>query len=267
MLQFDSPAPWLDGPVLARVYEPAGASDPPTYIHCHGIGIESDQMPEGAEEILALVGRGIRVVRLVAPWHGRRRLTGQWSGERFLATAPLGAIEFFAAIAREFAVLTHWARSESKGRVAIGGISLGALSAQIAAARAAGWPAALRPDALLLIGTSSPLDRIAYDGALTRRLGVGRALAAADWTPERLAPWQHFTDPAEPPAVDPAAIVMVLGLVDDVTPYEGGVALANRWRVPPRNRFVRWQGHFTVELGLIPDDTPLRRMAEILRAA
>jgi hypothetical protein len=102
-------------------------------------------MPEGAEEILALVGRGVRVVRLVAPWHGRRRPLGQWSGERFLATAPLGAIEFFAAIARELAVLTHWARSQSKGRVAIGGISLGALSAQIAAARAVGWPAPLGP--------------------------------------------------------------------------------------------------------------------------
>ncbi len=265
LLQFDSPAPWLEGPVLARVYEPAGAVDPPTYIHCHGIGIESDQMPEGAEEILGLVGRGVRVVRLVAPWHGRRRPIGQWSGERFLATAPLGAIEFFAAVARELAVLTHWARANSKGRVAIGGISLGALSAQIAAARATGWPASLRPDALLLIGTSSPLDRIAYDGALTRRLGVGRALAARDWTPERLAPWQRFTDPAEPPAVDPAAIVMVLGRVDDVTPYAGGAALAERWQVPARNRFVRWQGHFTVELGLIPDDTPLKRMAEIMR--
>jgi len=264
MLQFESPTPWLAGPVLARVHEPAGAVDPPTYIHCHGIGIDSDQIPEGAEEILSLVARGVRVVRLVAPWHGRRRPAGQWSGERFLATAPLGAIEFFAGIAREFAVLVHWARHGGAGRVAIGGISLGALSAQIAAARAASWPVALRPDALLLIATSSPLDRIAYDGALTRRLGVDRALAARDWTPERLAPWKRFTDPVEPPAVDPAAIVMVLGRADDVTPYAGGAALAERWRIPARNRFVRWQGHFTVELGLIPDAAPLVRMAEIL---
>jgi hypothetical protein len=265
LVQFASPAPWLDDLALARVYEPAGVADPPTYIHCHGIGIDGDQLPEGADEVLNLVARGVRVVRLVPPWHGRRRPPGEWSGERFLATAPLGAIMFFAAVARELAVLVGWARATSAGRVAIGGISLGALGAQIAAAHAAEWPAALRPDALMAIATSGPLDRIAFEGSLTRRLGVDRALAAQGWSAARLAPWQRFTDPAEPPALDPAAIVMVLGSSDDVTPYAGGRALAERWRVPAANRFVRWQGHFTVELGLLANAAPLARLAEILR--
>lgn len=262
-----SPAPWLDEPLIARVHEPAGVADPPTYIHCHGIGIDGDQMSEGADEILALVARGVRVVRLVAPWHGRRRALGSWSGERFLATAPLGAIQFFAAVAREFAALTAWARATSRGRVAIGGFSLGALSAQLAAVRAAAWPAALRPDALLLVATGGPLDAIAYEGALTRRLGVDRALAASGWSQERLQPLSRLTDPQIAPAVDPAGIVMVLGSRDDVTPYEGGRALAARWQVPRGNLFVRWQGHFTVELGLIPDDRPLARLAAILAGA
>ncbi len=267
VLMGPSPAPWIDEKLIARVHEPEGVRNPPTYIHCHGIGIDGDQMSEGADEILSLVARGVRVVRLVAPWHGRRRPLGTWSGERFLATAPLGAIQFFAAVVREYATLIGWARATSRGPVAIGGISLGALSAQLAAVRAHAWPAALRPDALLLIATGGPLDAIAYEGSLTRRLGVDRALSAAGWSQERLQPLARLTDPQVPPAVDPSRIVMVLGRKDDVTPYEGGRALATRWAVPAGNLFINWQGHFTVELGLIPDDRPLARMAAILRGA
>lgn len=264
ILMGPSPAPWIDEPLIARVHEPEGLRDPPTYIHCHGIGIDGDQMSEGADEILSLVARGVRVVRLVAPWHGRRRPLGSWSGERFLATAPLGAIQFFAAVVREYATLVGWARATSRGPVAIGGISLGALSAQLAAVRAHAWPAALRPDALLLIATGGPLDAIAYEGSLTRRLGLDRALSTSGWSQARLQPLARLTDPQVAPAVDPAKIVMVLGRKDDVTPYHGGKALATRWQVPAGNLFVNWQGHFTVELGLIPDARPLARMAAIL---
>jgi len=53
-------------------------------------------------------------------------------------------------------------------------------------------------------------------------------------------------------------------VADAVTPYEGGRALAQAWGVPPSNRFVRWQGHFSVSLGLYRDPAPLDRLVAVL---
>jgi hypothetical protein len=41
-------------------------------------------------------------------------------------------------------------------------------------------------------------------------------------------------------------------------------ALVSRWKVPEDNVFVRPQGHFSASLGLMRDDTPLRRLASLL---
>ena len=57
---------------------------------------------------------------------------------------------------------------------------------------------------------------------------------------------------------------MLLGERDDLTPYAGGLALAEAWGLPPENLFTRRQGHFTAALGLASDDKPLRRFEKIL---
>lgn len=101
LLRFAPPMHDVPGPVLARVIEPEGVADPPSYVHCHGIGIDAQQYDSIVDDIASLVTAGIRVVRLVLPWHGRRRVLGTWSGEPVLATARLGPLALCAAAAQE----------------------------------------------------------------------------------------------------------------------------------------------------------------------
>ncbi|HEX6978547.1 MAG TPA: hypothetical protein VF342_04550 [Alphaproteobacteria bacterium] len=264
-LRFALPGAVDGAAAFARVSEPPGIADPPTVIHCHGFGVEAEHLDRMFDEMRPLVSAGVRVVRMILPWHGRRRRPGTWSGEPFLAQAPLSCGALFETAVRELGVLVGWARSTSRGRVALSGVSLGALTAQLAAVRLGAWPKTCWPDALLLIGTSDRLDRIAFDGALARVLGLDRALRARGWTREALTALGALANPVGTPVVDPARILMVLGTVDDVTPFDGGVELARHWHVPAANQFHRPQGHFSVSLGLIGEDAPLRRLAALLR--
>ncbi|HJS30775.1 MAG TPA: hypothetical protein VJ924_02185 [Alphaproteobacteria bacterium] len=264
VLRFAAPSADIGDAAYARVYAPRDAIDPPTLIHCHGVAVESDSIDLAMDEIMPLVTQGVRVVRPIAPWHGRRRQFGTWSGEPFFRRAPLSAFTLLCGLVQELAMLIGWSRRTSGGLVGVSGVSLGALTAQLSAVHLAAAPAAMRPDALFLVATSDRLDRVALEGTLTRALGLDRALREAGWTDARLEPWRPFSDPLGPPCMPPERIVMLLGTEDDVTPYDGGTALAERWRVPKANRFHRRQGHFSVSLGLLPDAAPLRRAAAIL---
>jgi len=208
---------------------------------------------------------GIRVVRPEAPWHGWRLAPGCYAGEPMLATAPLGALDLFGAAAAEWAVLADWCRRTSAGPLAMGGVSLGALMAQFVAARARAWPERLRPDALLLVTHCGRQEDVVFGGALARTLGVVEATAARGWTREGLARWLSLLDAPEAPPTDPRNIVTVLGLRDDVTPFAGGKALIDAWGVPPENAFLQRRGHFSVALGLMRDEAPLRRLSAVLR--
>lgn len=264
LLRFAPPTRDVPGPVLARVIEPEGVADPPSYVHCHGIGIDAQQYDSIVDDIASLVAAGIRVVRLVLPWHGRRRAPGTWSGEPVLATAPLGPLALCAAAAQEIAVILAWLRGQGSRTVGVGGISLGAFAAQLAVAHSARWPAAMRPDAAFLANTATRLDRIAIEGELSRRLGLDRALAQAGWIPERLTRWRVFTDAARSQPLDAGRIVVALASEDEVAPLADGMALADAWRIPSANLFVRRLGHFTLPLALAGDGGPLARFAAIL---
>ncbi|HEY0570450.1 MAG TPA: hypothetical protein VGD16_02810, partial [Enterovirga sp.] len=142
---------------------------------------------------------------------------------------------------------------------------LGALTAQIAVTAAGSWPEAARPDTLLLIATSGDVVEAGAGGSLGVALGAPPRLEEAGWTAERLARWRPLLEPSLAPAIDPDRILMVLGEADDLTPYRGGAALAERWRVPPENIFARQQGHFSVALDLARRSAPLVRLAAMLR--
>jgi len=263
-LRFEAPA--ADGEAWARVSTPTGASDPPTLVFAHGVCIEDEywaEMPDLTQEVLR---RGVRVIRAEAPWHGRRRLPGWFGGEPALGRGPLGMVELIRAWSAELAILVAWARRTSAGPVAVGGVSMGALTAQRLATSATDWPVELRPDALFLIATSGDLGALAEENALARALGAPAVAAARGWTAERLADWLPLAAPVGPPAMAPERIVMVLGSADDLVPYAGGAALARNWAVPPQNLFVRPQGHFSVSLGLIGDAAPQHRLAAVLGA-
>lgn len=256
-LRLDPPWPGTGGPCWARVFEPAGVKDPPTVIHMHGICVEMDQLRVPWREVEALWRRGVRVVAPEAPWHGRRRAPGRYGGEPFVATAPLGALEHFAAHVRELAVLTRWARRTGRGPVGWSGTSLGAFTAQLAAAHSAGWPPEMRADAVLLMTTAGDIEAVSQTGGFARAFGVDRALAAAGWTPELLRRWAPLLDPLAPPAMGADHVFMVLGAVDDVAPFACGLDLARRWQVPEANLSIRPQGHFSIPTGLLADEGPI----------
>ena len=89
----------------------------------------------------------------------------------------------------------------------------------------------------------------------------------SDWDQRRndaLRRWSPLVEPQGGPVMPPRNIVMVIGTSDDVTPSDGGLALAEHWGVPTGNLFLRDQGHFSVGLGLERATAPLARLAEIL---
>jgi hypothetical protein len=266
-LRFASPNPFVPGMAWAHVFEPpdAGAATP-TYIDVHGVCIESDSLEGAFDDFQHLVRQGVRVVRVSAPWHNRRRLRGTYGGEPFFAWQPASGLDLFRSLVMELAVLIGWARGRSGGRVAIGGTSLGALATQLAASHATGWPAPLRPDVLFVTTTSGNMVELCFDSSLSRRLGVGAAVTAAGWTRDLLGRWSYLVEPLPELATAPRDTIMVLGRRDTVTAFAGGLALARSWRVPDENLFVRRQGHFSVPLGLLRDSMPYARLIERLFA-
>jgi hypothetical protein len=204
------------------------------------------------------------VVRIEAPWHNRRRKHGFYGGEPFLAAPPLSGLDLFSAEVREIAALVAWCRRTSRGRVGVGGTSLGALASQLAATHSRHWPAACRPDVVFLGTTTDDVGGLSFESSLARLVGVPDLLAASGWTAAAFDRWRPLTDPLADPPLPPEDIIMVLGQADDVTPFERGRAMAARWRIPERNLFVRNLGHFSTALDLLRDPAPAHRLAERL---
>lgn len=263
-LRFASPSPRMNEEVIARVHEPAGVADPPTLIFGHGICVEFDHWRGLVDEVGTLVTMGFRVIRPEAPWHGRRVPPGSYGGERFVATTPFGALDLFTAAAREWAVLIDWCRRAGAGPVAIGGSSLGALTAQVVADKARYWPERLRPDAMLLITHCGRIEDAAVHGSLARSWGIVEHTVKRGWTRELMGRYMPLLNPVGEPVIPPARIVTVLGRRDDVTPFESARTLIGDWRLPRENAFIWRRGHFSVPLTMLRDHSPLRRFRKIL---
>lgn len=262
-LRFPSPSSRVGDEAFARVTEPRDASAAPSIVVANGICIEIDYLDGGVDVAATLAGLGFRVIELVTPWHGRRAPAGWYGGEPFFGTAPLGPLDLFHAAVGEMAVLVGWAR-QFQLPVAVAGISLGSLVCQLVVSRSAAWPAAMRPDAALLIAHSGRLETVTFDGALTTGLGLGDALARAGWSREALYAWLPLLNPAARAAIDPARIVSVVGLADRIVPARDGQALCDAWGVPAENRFVSNQCHFSVPIHLYRQRAPLERLRQVL---
>ena len=191
-------------------------------------------------------------------------IKGFYGGEPIIARGMDGMLGVFEAWLAEIAILVRWARESGSRTVVLSGVSLGSLTAQLAATASRNWPAEMRPDILFLVATSGSLLNVALEGSLARALNVPQRLAAAGWTAETIAPWLPLLEPSGPSAIDPRRIVMVLGEADTLTPYAGGSALARLWQVPDENVFIRRQGHFSVALGLLSDPEPIDRLLAII---
>jgi hypothetical protein len=265
-VRFPCPLPAIGDRAWAQVREPAGAADPPTLIMGHGVCVELDSLAGAGDEASGLPRLGFRLVRMQAPWHDRRRPPGRYGGEPFFGAQPTGALDLFAAAVRELAVMVAWCRRRGAGRVAVGGASMGALIAQLAAGHARAWPAACRPDLLYAVTTGDDVGGLVFASSLARSVGLPQALLRAGWSVEDLDRFRPLSDPPPAPPLPPEDMVLVLGRRDTVTPYAAGRSLAERWRVAPENIFLGAGGHFSVPLGLIRDPAPLRRLVERLTA-
>ena len=259
------PSPVLNDTVWARVIEPIDAADSPTMISLHGIGVETEYWPPGVEVLDTLLRNGVRLVFPDGPWHGRRRLGGYFGGEPIIAQAPDGMLTCMQAWSSEIATLLHWARSSGSPMVAIGGISLGALTSQMVADVSASWPKSMQPDAAFLVATTNDLLGVVFDGALTGGVGLSSELERAGWTRGHLENWLPLLEPQREPVTGPDRVIMVLGEADNVTPFPGGYSLARRWSIPTENLFIRRQGHFSVSLGLVGDPAPVNRLLALMR--
>lgn len=263
-LRFPSPVARDGSTGWAHVYTPVDRPDPPSIIYLHGVMMETDMWQGIADPVTELATRGIRVIRPEGPWHGRRRLAGFYGGEPVMARGPAGMIELFEAWIAELGALIAWARGTSNGPVAIGGVSLGALTAQLAASIASSWPEHLRPDALLLVTTTGLVRDALREGALAAAVGAGDALDQAGWRDDDIAQLGPLLEPRATSSVAGERTVVVVGKSDTVTPHEGGRILARRWGVPERNVFEGWHGHFSTPLRLHRDTEPLDRLVSIL---
>ena len=254
--------------VFVHVYEPKGhaTENLPSLIFCHGLAMELEMLQTPPRDFPAIARQGVRVLLPDAPGHNRRCPHGLYGGETFIRSAPSSAIRHFLEAALELGAITAWCRSQGGGKVALGGISLGALSAQVAASRWRDWPAVAKADALFLVTTTDEVSSLPLRSSLARAAGLDRVLREAGWDVEKLLALAPLTDASPKPPLDPGAIVLLLGSRDDLTPFEGGRRLAEKWQVPPENLFVRNQGHFSAAIGLNADATPLRRILEILQA-
>ena len=262
-LRFESPSTLADT-VYARVSEPLDTEDPPTLVYLHGVGVEFDHWHGMIDEAGRLVAAGFRVVRPEAPWHGRRVPDGRYGGEKFIATLPRGTLEFSSAQVREVAVLMDWARRNTVAPVALGGSSLGAHIARVAAASAEDWPQLLRPDALFLVTPCGRLEDAAIEGSFARIWGTAEASGAQGWSPVLRSKWLSLIDPRVPPVVPPGKIIAVLGERDKVTPFESGRNLVANLGIPAENVFSWPLGHFSIPINMVRDRAPLERLRSIV---
>jgi predicted alpha/beta hydrolase family esterase len=67
--------------------------------------------------------------------------------------------------------------------------------------------------------------------------------------------------------VPPERVVLLLGQKDRVTPFDGGLLLAERWGVPPQNLLQPRRGHFSATLGLTAFPEPLDRLQQVMQRA
>lgn len=242
------PSPMADaGMAWAHVMEPLNGKPFATLVFLHGIGVEHEYWPDTRDTFARLVAEGWRVIQPEAPLHGRRRRNGYYGGEPILAGGPLGILDFMQAAVVEAGSYVRWAR-EAGGPVVLGGVSLGALTSQIAGSACRYWPNGARPDALFLVAPGGNFLRIVLESALATGLGLPAQMTESGWSPNALSHWQPLAETMNRPEMPAGRVVAALGSVDEVTHYDDAREMIRTWEVPEENVFVAEKGHFSLSL-------------------
>ncbi len=249
-LRFESPSPFVADEVTARVYEPTDTEGTlPTLVFHGGWNSTNDQQrywPEEEYVARTLAPRGYRVVLPEAPWHGRREVAGRYSGEPYLARAPVATFQLYAAAALETGVLVDWARRRGAPAVGVGGVSLGGTITLHVAGYCNEWPESVRPDLAFPAGMPGRVDETFARSRLTELLDVDVAFADAGWTRDRLAAFGPLLNPPLTPGLPPGRVFSFVGSKDTVAPSDTARTLLDAWSVPDRNRTTWRTGHVGV---------------------
>jgi hypothetical protein len=249
----------------AHIYEPKQRpASMPTFFFAHGLAMETEMMVDGPRSFLDMARVGMRIVLPDGPGHNRRCKPGLYGGESFLVEPPISGIQHFVRAAREYAAMIAWCRVRGPGKISLGGISLGALTAQVAASRWRYWPAECKPDALFLMTSTARVSALPLESSLGQMADIDNEMRRHGWMPEHFEVLEPITDASREPPLDPAQIVLMVGGRDDVTPAAGGQQLSKQWRIPKDNLFLRDRGHFSAAIGLGVDPAPYARMFDIL---
>ena len=253
-IRFPSPSPFTRDTVYARVYEPEDMQHAmPTFIYSSGLAMLYDQISYWPEEEYMgrfLSARGCRVILLESPWHGRRTPPGYYSGEYYIAAAPVSQFQLYSAQVQEIAILIKLAHSLGSSAVGVGGVSMGGIVTEHVAGRCGAWSEDARPELVFLGASCDHVDEVAVRTELNKSYGLIDALRQKDWRDDDLKLLHMLLDPPPVPAVAPDRIITVLGRRDKVIPYEMSLNMLRRWKVPDENIVVWNTGHFGVLLNL-----------------
>jgi hypothetical protein len=253
--------------LYARVVEPTEAAPHATLILGSGLCLEFELLSIARDPAARLAALGWRVVEPISPYHGLRAMPGRYGGEPFFAAGPTSSIDLIAGQAIESTLLVAWCRGRFDDRIALAGISMTSFVAQQVASRCHVWPADARPDAVMLISHSGRIEDVTFDGELAVMLGLDRALADAGWSREALTNLSRLVDPTETPALQPSHILSVLGETDRWVPYDNGLAVARRWKLPEANVFKYPLGHLGMPVQLTRNTAPFERLRQVLAGA
>ena len=139
--------------------------------------------------------------------------------------------------------------------------------AQQVASHCSLWPVEARPDAVLLISHSGRIEDVTFGGELAASFGIDRALRDGGLVARGAGAAVAAIDPAEAAGARAARIVSVLGETDRWVPYDDGLALARRWKLPEANIFRYPLGHLGMPVQLTRDPAPFERLRQVLREA
>ena len=251
--------------LYARVVEPAEAmTPPPTLIMGSGLCLEADLLSVARDSGSRLARLGWRVVEPISAFHGLRAMPDRYGGEPFFGFAPTSTIDLVSGQAIESALLIAWCRARFGGQVALAGISMTSFVAQQVASHCGAWMPESRPDGILLISHTGDAKSVTFGGKLVGALGLDRALLDAGWTLETFGSLIKVLDPAPEPAIPPHRIVSALGETDRWLPYEDGLEVARRWKLPEANIFRYRFGHLGMPVQLTRDPAPFVRLRQAL---
>jgi hypothetical protein len=263
-LRFSSPSLRLGDVATARITEPTRGAIRGTVVVCNGLCIEPELYPRDIASLdKPFLARGIRVINLCSPFHGRRTPHDAFGGEMFVANAPLGTLDLFLGAAAELQLLIAWAARNFGRPIGLAGLSMGALVTQLVISRGA-HDGDARPDGAVLITHGDDLLAITFAGGLSTGLGLDRKLRAKGWNEATFEPWRALFEPSDELRIDPVGVVSVRARHDLVMPFTPTLPTLDAWRIAPSNRFVLRASHFSLPAIMSTDPAPLDRFVAAL---